>query len=447
MKFGRLIAAVVILAALGGTLYWSNRHKAAQDAAAASGSPTVTIISVKQQDVSKLDIKKKDQDDVVVNRVGPEDWKITAPKQLIADHETVSTILYDLSPLKAEQVVEEKAGDLKPYGLAPPAIEVIPTSKDGKSPKLLIGDDTPTGGAAYAMLEGDPRIFTIGVTYKTNLNKGLTDLRDKRMLPMDFDKLAKVEVTGPKLNLTFAPDTGNAGKWIVQNPKDMRADSSTLADVVDKLRLATMDLGAPDADTKKSAALYASGTPVATLKVTDASGTQEMQVRKNKDDYYAKSTAMDGVSKVSNELGADVNKSTEDFREKWLLDLRDDTPDKVELHDGPKSYFLTRTGEDWWSDGKKMDPMSVENFLSTIRALTAEKFVPNGFSGPTINMTVTSRDGKRIEKVAIAKAGSDYVGKRDDSSLLYQMTEKSIEDMQKAADGLRPAAPPPAPSK
>ena len=443
MKLGRLIAAAVILAALGATLFWSNRRKAAQDALTAAGPPTTTIISVKQEDISKIEIKKKDED-IVLNKVGADDWKITSPQPLIADHEAVSSITYDLSPLKADAVIDEKASDLKSYGLAPPVVEVNVTVKDGKSPKLLIGDDTPTGGAAYAMLEGDPRLFTIGSTYKTNLNKGLKDLRDKRMLPLDFDKVSKVELSGPKLNLTFVSDSG---KWTVQNPKEMRADTATLADVVDKLRLATMELGASDADAKKSASMFSAGTPVATAKVTDPSGSQTIQLRKNKTDYYAKSSAMDGVSKVSSELGADIDKSTEDFREKWLLDLRDATPDKVELHDGAKSYSLSRTGEDWWSDGKKMDPMSVETFLGTIRGLTAAKFVTSGFSNPTINMTVTSNDGKRIEKVQIAKAGNDYIGKREDGSLLYQMDAKNVQDMEKSLDGLKPAAPEPAPAK
>jgi Domain of unknown function (DUF4340) len=444
MKIGRLIAAAIILAALGVALFYSNRRQAAQDAAAASGT-MINMITLKQEDISKLHIKKNDEDEVVLNRVGPDSWKITAPKSFTADNETVSTMLYDLSPLKADRVIEEKGSDPKEYGLAPPVAELSVTSKEGKTSKLLIGDDTPTGGDAYAMVEGDPRLFALGITYKTNLNKGLNDLRDKRMLPVDFDKIIKVDLTGPKLNLTFAPEGGNDGKWVVQNPKDLRVDSSTLADVVDKLRLATMELGASDSDRKKSASLYSTGAQVATVKVTDADGaSQTMQVRKNKDAYYAVSTAMDGASKVSNELGADINKSTADFRDKWLLDLRDDTPDKVELHDGPKSYFLTRNGEDWWSDGKKMDSMSVENFLGTVRTLEAAKFVTTGFSNPTIAMTVTSNDGKRIEKVQISKSGNDYIGKREGSPLLYEVDRKGVQDMEKSLDLLRPAAPEPA---
>ena len=135
---------------------------------------------------------------------------------------------------------------------------------------------------------------------------------------------------------------------------------------------------------------------------------------------------------------------TEDFREKWLLDLRDATPDKVELHDGAKSYSLSRTGEDWWSDGKKMDALSVQEFLRTIRTLTATKFSTSGFSSPALSLVVTSKEGKRVEKVDISKSGSGYVAKRGDGPALFDLDAKAVDDLQKAAGGLKPAEIPPA---
>ena len=62
-------------------------------------------------------------------------------------------------------------------------------------------------------------------------------------------------------------------------------------------------------------------------------------------------------------------------------------------------------------------------------------------------MTVTSQNGKQVENVQISKAGDNYIGKREDGPLLYQLDAKSIADMEKAADGLKPAAPAPPPSK
>jgi len=260
-------------------------------------------------------------------------------------------------------------------------------------------------------------------------------------MPVDFDKLTNVEISGAKLHLTFGSDNG---KWTVRSPANLRGDTSKMETIIEKLRTATMDPSAAEAEVKKNASLFASGTPIATVKATDSSGSQELQIRKSTDSYYAKTTAMDGVYKVPNELGDALNKSAEDFREKRVFDFGADDPEKLEFHDGTKGTFLTRSGEDWWSDGKKMDALSVQEFLRPIRGLTATKFATTGFSSPALSLVVTSQDGKRIEKVEIAKRGSDYLAKRSDGTALFVLDAKAIEDLQKAAEGLKPAEAPPA---
>ncbi len=448
MKMRQLIVAAVVLAALAGTLYWSNHRKPASDSvSASSSSPTVKVLSLKQEDISKLEVKTKSGDDVVLNRVGPSSWKITSPRPLIADQDPVSTILYNLSPMDGATVIDEKPADLKQFGLAEPEAQVSATEKDGKTHTIVVGDDTPTGDSAYVMLSGDPKVYSVPKNTKTSFDKGLKDLRDKRLLPVDYDKISSVEVSGPKLHVTFGSQDG---KWTVRNPSNMRGDTSKLENVIEKLRTATMDPSTPETEKKQAASLFASGTPIATVKATDASGSQELQVRKSgKDAYYAKATAMEGVFKVSSQLGDAVDKNTEDFREKRVFDLAEGTADKVEFHDGAKAYHLTRSGEDWWSaDGKKMDAVTVEDFLRPIRSLSATKFATSGFSSPALTLTVTYQDGKRVEKVDMAKSGNDYVAKREDGPTLYQLEAKSVEDLQKAAAGLKPAeAPAPTPKK
>lgn len=438
MKIGRLIAATLILAALAATLYWANRRQQAEDAARLLRDAPVKVLSLNKDDISRVEIKKKGGDDVVLSKSGPQNWKITSPKSLIADQDQISSVLAALSPVDANGVIAEKANDLKPYGLTEPILKVSATVKDGKPQNLLIGDDTPTGDSAYAMLEGDPRLFTISISTKTSLDKGVKDLQDKHLLPVDFEKISRVEITSPKLNLAFGSDNG---QWVIQNPKDVRGDTSKLEGVVEQLRTATMDPGMKDQERKKAASSFSSGTPLATVKVTDQSGSQELQVRKNKDAYYAKTTAMEGAYKVSNGLGDAINKNLDDFREKRLFDFAADNPEKIEMHSGAKSYFLTRSGEDWWSDGKKMDTVSVDSFIRAIRLLSAAKFVGSGFSTSAATLTVTSMDGKRVEKVLISKNGSRYVAKRENEPLLYEVEAKGFEDLVKSADEMKVAEP------
>src|SRR5712692_10060548 len=151
---------------------------------------------------------------------------------------------------------------------------------------------------------------------------------------------------------------------------------------------------------------------------------------------------MEGAFKVTKELGEAIHKNLDDFREKRVFDFAESNPEKVEMHSGAKSYFLTRSGEDWWSDGKKMDAVSIDSLIRSIRLLTATKFVSSGFSSPAATLIVTSNDGKRIEKVEISKAGTSYMGKRENDPLLYELDAKVFDDLQKAADEIKPAEPP-----
>ena len=68
------------------------------------------------------------------------------------------------------------------------------TRKDGKTDKLLIGDDTPNNSGAYARLPNNPHVYTVFSFVKTSLDKNLNDLRDKRLLTFDSDKLTRVEL-------------------------------------------------------------------------------------------------------------------------------------------------------------------------------------------------------------------------------------------------------------
>jgi hypothetical protein len=445
-SYGLLIAAVVF-AALSGVLYWSNHRKPDTDVKVSADTPP-KILTLPEADITKVDIKKKSGDEVALAKDGAGQWQITAPKPLRADQNEVSTVLSTVSSLSSERLIDEKAGNLAEYGLAQPAVEVDVTEKNNKTQKVLIGDNTPTGNAVYVAVVGDPRVFTLANYAKTSLDKSAKDLRDKRLLLFDQDKLSRVELAAKKQDIEFGR---NKDQWQIVKPKPLRADDSQVQDLVRKLSDAKMDLSGSDDDHKKALAAFNSGTAVATAKVTDASGTEELQVRKNKDDYYAKSSAVEGVYKVGSDLGTALDKSVDDFRNKKLFDFGFTDPDKIELHDGARVYFLTKGGSDWFSaDGKKVDSIGAETVVEKVRDLAASKFVDSGFTTATLEVTATSNGGKNVEKVLIAKDGDHCVAKRDGEPALYQLDPVVVTGLEKAAGDIKLAAEPkpePAPIK
>jgi hypothetical protein len=436
MKLRSLILATIVLLALAGALYWSNRKQAsAAETAKVSADTAPVILKVDEAAVDKVELKNKDAAPIVLAKKDAS-WEITAPAPYAADQNSVSGLLSSLSPLNSERVVEDKAADLKTYGLDPPAAEVDVTTKDNKTQKLLIGDDTPTGSAVYTVLAGNPRVFTIASYKKTSIDKNLNDLRDKRLLTVSPDKVSRLEVIRKNQTIEFGRDKD---EWQILKPKPMRADTYQVGELVRKLTDARMDLSA--ADSKVAAPGFAHGTLIATAKLTDQSGTQELELRKAKDDYYAKSNVVPGVYKVDSDLGKSLDKSVDDFRNKKIFDFGYTDPEKIELHLDSTAYFLTKGGNDWWdAKGKKIDAASADGLLFQLRDLTASKFVDTGFANPSIEVTVTSNSGKRIEKVAIAKSGDEYIAKRDNDASLYALNASSIDELRKAAAGLKPAA-------
>jgi hypothetical protein len=302
MKIRGLIVAALVFFILAGVLYWSNQHKLAEDSVKASADAPATVLKLDASSITQLDLKKKDSDPILLAKDSSGKWRITAPTPFAADQAVVSGMLSTLSSLNSERLVEEKATDLKQYGLNQPAFQVDITEKDNKTQKLLIGDDTPAGAAVYAMLAGELRVFTVATYAKTSVDKSLNDLRNKK--PFDFGYVE---------------------------------------------------------------------------------------------------------------------------------------PNTIELHNGSKAYLLTRSGEDWLQEGKKMDSAGVQSLISKLRDLAAEKFPDYGFVRPTIVITVTSDDGKRVDKVLIAKSSDGYIAKRDDAPTLYQLNSTAVDDLQKAAEEIKPA--------
>jgi hypothetical protein len=440
MKMNSLLIAAIVLAALSGVLYWSNHRKPAESAVNVSADTPPKILTLAQADIAKVDIKKKSGDGVELAKNDAGKWQIVGAKPLRADQNEVSSMLSTLSSLSSERLIEEKAGNLADYGLAQPAVEVEVTEKDNKTQKVLIGDNTPTGNAVYVALAGDPRVFTLASYNKTSLDKSAKDLRDKRLLVFEQDKLSRVELTAKKQVIEFGR---NKDQWQIVKPKPLRADHSKVQELIRKLGDAKMDLSATDDDQKKAAAAFNSGTAVAIAKLTDASGTEELQVRKNKDDYYAKSTAVEGVYKVGNDLGAALDKAVDDFRSKKLFDLGFTDPEKIEFHDGAKVYFLTKGGSDWFSgDGKKVDSIGAESFVEKVRDLAASKFVESGFSTAELAVTAASNGGKTVEKILISKDGDHYVAERDGEPALYQLDPVVVTRLEKAAQDMKPAVEP-----
>jgi hypothetical protein len=439
MRISGLVVAVVALALLGGGLYWSNKVQKEKEKAGASTDTNPKVVSMPEDQIQQVEIKKKDVEPTVVKRGNDGKWQLVAPKPTGADQDAVNSMMSTLASLSSDRLVEEKAADLATFGLHAPALEVIITKKDGKTEKVLVGDETPTGSGAFVKTANDPRVFTIAGYNKSSFDKTWSDLRDKRLLTFDQDKLTRVELNAKGQSIEFGKN--NKNEWTILEPKPLRADGFQVEELIRKLKDARMDTSISEEDAKKAGSSFAAGQPVAVAKVTDAAGTQQIEVRKNKDDYYARSSVLEGVHKIGSDFGQGLDKGLDDFRNKKLFDFGFNEPNRVEVKTAAQTINLQKSGEKWNAGQKQMDSTSVQNLIDKLRDFSSTKFVEQAFAASSIEVTVSYNDGKSTEKVLIARAGGKAFAKRDGEPAVYEVDPAAVDEIEKAAGEVKEAQP------
>ena len=427
MKPTGLLVALGVLAALGGYAFWANKHPK-KDVPATPPAPK--ILALGEDQIEAIRIAKPGSDPVVLRKLADK-WEIAEPKAMPADQDTVKSLTGSLSSLTAERLIDDKPGDLAAFGLVSPPVEVDVTVKGGTVNKVLIGSDTPSGSNTYAKLESKPAVYTIASSTKSNFDKSVNDLRDKRLLPFNQDKVTAVSVTSKGPAVEFGKN--GQGEWQITKPKPMRADITQVDDLVRKLKDAKMDLTADDP--KKDATEFAGGTKAGTATVTDNSGTETIEVRQTKDKtWYAKSSAVEGIFKLSGDLGDGLkDKEIDSFRNKKLFDFGFSDPTKIEIN----GAAYQKAGDKWNGSSGQYDSGSIQTVIDKLRDLSAGKFAEKMGGAQTLTLGVTSGDKNRYEKVTINKAGEEYQAQRDGEPSVYVLDSKVFDELQKAISGIK----------
>ncbi|HEX4135938.1 MAG TPA: DUF4340 domain-containing protein [Bryobacteraceae bacterium] len=448
MKAGGLLTAVGVLIVLGGLVWWSNKHPAVDASAKTPAAPK--LISVDAKQIEGIKLAKTGSDPIELARLAGS-WTITKPMPMPADQDAVGMLTSTLSTLNADRLIDDHPASLTDFGLSNPPDEVDITLKGGKTTKLLIGSDTPAGTGTYAKLGDDPKVYTIPTFTKTSFDKTVDDLRDKRLLTFNSDKLTAVSVTAKGQTFEFGKNA--QGDWQITKPKPLRADGLQVDDLVRKLKDAKMDLTATDSDAREAAAQFAAGEKVATVSTTDNTGTQTLEIHKGKGkgkdagdsknavSYFAKSSVVAGIYKVAGDLGDSLGKGVEDYRNKKLFDFGFNEVSKLEIN----GAAYQKSGDKWAAGATQYEAGAVQAAIDKLRDLSASKFSDKMGGTQALTVAVTSGDNHRNEKVTFNKDGAVYDAQRDGEPAVYVIEAKDFDDLQKAIAGIKPqAAAPPA---
>jgi hypothetical protein len=200
------------------------------------------LLHVKRADVRTLDVKGP-EGDYALARTDAGDWAFTEPIATRAGRWSVDGLLGTLENLKMESVAAEDAESLEPYGLDHPARSVRLVLSDGTTRTLEIGGDAggEDDGKLYAREKGSDLVAVIPGAIVTDLEKGMNELRAKKLLEVATYDTTGFDVVSDGVTRTYSKSTaeGDEGfdetRWTRTAPDEVELETTKVEDALFKL--------------------------------------------------------------------------------------------------------------------------------------------------------------------------------------------------------------------
>jgi uncharacterized protein DUF4340 len=450
MTRGRSTAVLAVLAAaLGAYIYFVDRHRAPApaDAPEAKGKVFAGVDAAKVEEVR---IDRSSGESATLRKVNGA-WRLVAPIDVAADDSEASNLASNLATADIQSVVDEKPKDLAAFGLAKPRLTLTFKTAGGPTRTLLVGDKNPIGSDLYARLPDAPRVFLVSGYLDGTFDKGVFQLRDKRVLAFDREKVDRIDATAGTAAVTVVRQ---ADVWSVTKPWAARADFGVIESVLSRLAGGQMkaivwDPSAPPAPATPPAAakphsLKAFGLDPAERRLTLGAGSTTAELLLGKaspeGDVYAKDARRDLVFTIEKALADDLSRQPADFRAKDVFAFRAFTGTRLEIAHGGKTYVFERKKgtekdavEKWVAvqPAKAVDEAKIEDLVGKVSTLRAESFADALPAGAVefARIQTTFDAGKKRETVVVHQAGPDYYAVREGDAGAAKLIAPAVADV------------------
>jgi len=372
-------------------------------------------------------------------------WSLTSPQKLRADESEVTGITSNLASVTIQRVVDENPSNLGDYGLREPVAEVGFKTKGATAFKTLqIGTKTPTGSDLYAKIADDKKVFLVSGYLESTFNRTPFDLRDKKIISFDRDKVDRVEVRRGDAVISFAKANG---EWRMAAPVAARADFGAVEGLISKLQSAQMTAVA----TEDPAEFTKFGITPPVAEVTIVSGSAKAAIAfgsKTPDNsVHVRDLSKSLVVTAPGDLFAEIEKAASEYRRKDVFEFRAFNLDRIEItRTGVTQVFekLKGKGKDgadaWQNAGTKasVDATKFEAWLTRLSAVRAQSFADDkattGLEAPVGTVKATFDDGKKTETVTFGRAGAEVFAGRADEPGAARLDATEFDEALKALD-------------
>jgi hypothetical protein len=443
------VGLVLILAGLGAYIYFVESKNPAPGT-----TQNEKVFNVESGQVNEVRVTSGGQTSVLVKK--DTGWQLTEPVAADADTTEASSLATNIASLEETRVVDENAADLAPYGLAEPRLKIAFKAEGDKTGEVYLGDKTPTQGDVYAVKPDSKRVFLVSSYLETTFDKKPFDLRDKRVVKFERDKVDTLVVTRGKDSIRLKREGSD---WKVEQPIGGRADYTAIEGLLTRLSTAGMSeiVDGNATDLKK----YGLEQPGMTITIGSGSSQAVLDIGSTTEEKpHARDRSRPLVFTLDTTLAEDLKKPFDQFHKKDLFESRPFGMDKVRVTrttDGAAGTWefskIKRDNADVWQvtpeggQAADVDRPKLDDLLNKLTDLKMGALVegtrPTGLATPILNVAVSYDSGK-FERVRIGRVGGQHFGNREGEQATGEVAAASVEAALKALDeALAPPAPKP----
>jgi hypothetical protein len=411
-----------------------------------------TILAFDAKEVTGFEIVLPEETLAVEGGAGA--WRITRPVTLKADTETVSEFLDKLAAQKVRDFVAEAPASRQAYGLERPVRLTIHTGrdKDRASRTLLLGRVDADKKGVYAMRPDEPSVLLVAEEVWRQVPKNVGVLRNKILVDVDRDKLARLEIESPKGTVVVAREKD---EWKIVAPQLLPADQVEVGAMLGHLRaLRAQGFLSDDA---AGIARYLP-KPEVRVALIDQGGARttvllapSRETRGGAPSAYAAVAGTGPVALVEAKALADLGRSVNELRDRRLLAaLEPRDVKRVRVQAGGQTVVLERKGDTEW---RMLEPtkggasgQKVDDLLYALRALRWKDIVAPegteparwGLDAPTLEVALFRGDGGEIATVQVGKREGDLAYVRTKAQpAVYSVEGRSLGPAPKVPDDFK----------
>ena len=400
-----------------------------------------SLLRLEQDQISSVRIDRPGQDPILLEKIG-ESWVLKAPLEAAADKTSVDSLVRDLGTARIDRTFVEAGAGPEEYGLAEPRLKLTVEAGD-ESRVLSVGSDDFTKSNLYVQVQGESQVHVVSNRLFTTADKKLMDWRDKKVVSMERDKVAVVEIFRASEKLRLKKEEGN---WMLESPLQEAADESAVSGLLSSLEFAE----AKQFVAEESDELGRYGLEEPQLRVRfqqegqDQWETLELgnEFEEAEEQYLARNAARSPVFSIGKEVRDKLVQELWEFRDKDVIDVDQDDIAAVVVTIGDRVIHARREDYKWILEKPEEQkdkealaykfwyPMDDIKFES-IDAGSVE--AGTDLPAPQVQVTIELKDGS-VRNFQFSQKGERYVARKLESGRTGAISKEAFDKIQFKVD-------------